>query len=116
MNLMLKDQRSGETNGSHLHDTVAHHSDDSTRFMAYHLAELGRYGNNSVSLTLGLQHAENSLSVPNTQPAIAGVGHEDICNATALGVVPASSDYESTNQIDQQQRFEPSSLMHDFVA
>jgi hypothetical protein len=116
MNLMLKDQRPGETNGSLLHDTVAHHSDDSTRFMAYHLAELGRYGNNSVSLTLGLQHAENRLSVPNTQPAFAGVGHEDIYNATALGVVPASSDYESTNQIDQQQRFEPSSLMHDFVA
>jgi hypothetical protein len=102
MNLMLKDQRPGETDGSLLHDTVAHHSDDSTRFMAYHLAELNRYGNNSVSLTLGLQHTENSLSVPNTQPAFAGFGHEEIYNATApLGVVPASSAYESTNQIDQ---------------
>ncbi|TVU45694.1 hypothetical protein EJB05_05190 [Eragrostis curvula] len=117
MNLMLKDQRPGETDGSLLHDAVAHHSDDSARFMAYHLAELGRYGNNNVSLTLGLQHAENSLSVPNTHPTFAGVGHEDIYNVTApLSGAPASSDYESTNQIDQQQRFESSPLMHDFVA
>jgi hypothetical protein len=117
MNLMLKDQRPGETDGSLLHDAVAHHSDDSTRFMPYHFAELGRYGNNSVSLTLGLQHTENSLSVPNAQPAFAGIGHEDIYSATApRNVAPASSDYESTNHIDQQQRFEQSPLMHDFVA
>jgi hypothetical protein len=121
MSLMLKAQRPGETDGSGLlHHAVAHHSDESTQFMAYHLAELGRYGNNNVSLTLGLQHAENSLSsVPNTQPGFPGVRDEDIYNATApLNVTSTSSDYESTNQMDQQQRqrFEPSPLMHDFVA
>jgi hypothetical protein len=121
MSLMLKAQRPGETDGSGLlHHAVAHHSDESTQFMAYHLAELGRYGNNNVSLTLGLQHAENNLSsVPNTQPGFPGVRDEDIYNATApLNVTSTSSDYESTNQMDQQQRqrFEPSPLMHDFVA
>ncbi|KAL6637144.1 hypothetical protein ACP70R_024716 [Stipagrostis hirtigluma subsp. patula] len=117
MNLMLKDQRPGETDGGLLHDAVAHHSDESAQFMAYHLAELGRYGNSNVSLTLGLQHAENSISVPNTQPGFPGVGDEDIYRATApMGVTATSSDYASSNQIDQRQRFEPSPLMHDFVA
>uniref|UniRef100_A0A0A8Y1Y7 Homeobox domain-containing protein n=1 Tax=Arundo donax TaxID=35708 RepID=A0A0A8Y1Y7_ARUDO len=117
MNLMLKDQKPGEADGGLLHDAVAHHSDESARFMAYHLAELGRYGNSNVSLTLGLQHTENSLSAPNTQPGFAAVGAEDIYNATApLNVTSASSDYESTNQMDQRQRFDPSPLMHDFVA
>lgn len=117
MSLMLKAQRAGEADGSGL----LHHSDESTQFMAYHLAELGRYSNNNVSLTLGLQHAENSLSsVPNSQPGFAGVRDEGIYNnATApLNVTSTSSDYESTNQMDQQQRqrFEPLPLMHDFVA
>ncbi|KAL6894485.1 hypothetical protein ACP4OV_008583 [Aristida adscensionis] len=117
MNLMLKEQRPGETDGGLLHDAVAHHSDESARFMAYHLAELGRYGNSNVSLTLGLQHAENNMSVPNTQPGFPGVRDEDIYSATApIGVTATSSDYESSNQIDQRQRFEPSPLMHDFVA
>jgi hypothetical protein len=121
MSLMLKAQRPGETDGgSFLHHTVAHQSDESTQFMAYHLAELGRYSSNNVSLTLGLQHAENSLSsVPNTQPGFPGVRDEDIYNATApLNVTSTSSDYGSTNQMDQQQRqrFEPTPLMHDFVA
>jgi hypothetical protein len=88
--------------------------------MAYHMAEFGRYGNNNVSLTLGLQHAENSLSVPpNTQPGFPGVRDQDIYNATApLNVASTSSEYDSAGQIDQQQRqrFEPSPLMHDFVA
>lgn len=121
MSLMLKAQRPGETDGSGLlHDAVTHHSDESARFMAYHLAEFGRYGNN-VSLTLGLQHAENSLSVPpNTQPGFPSVRDQDIYNATApLNVTTStSSEYDSASQIDQQQRqrFEPSPLMHDFVA
>nr|CAB3493694.1 unnamed protein product [Digitaria exilis] len=117
MSLMLKAQRPGETDGSGL----LHHSDDSTQFMAYHLAELGRYNNNNnVSLTLGLQHAENSLSsAPNTQPGFSGIRDEGMYNTTApLNVTSTSSDYESTNQMDQQQRqqFEPLPLMHDFVA
>uniref|UniRef100_A0A0D3FMG3 Uncharacterized protein n=1 Tax=Oryza barthii TaxID=65489 RepID=A0A0D3FMG3_9ORYZ len=106
MNLMLKDQRPGEAEGSLLHDAVAHHSDENARFMAYHLSGLGRYGNGNVSLTLGLQHPDNRLSVQNThQPGFAGAG-EEIYNSTAsLGVAAASSsDYESTNQIDQRQR------------
>jgi len=121
MSLMLKAQRAGETDGSGLlHDAVIHHSDESARFMAYHLAEFGRYGNNNISLTLGLQHAESSLSVPpNTQPGFPGVRDQDIYNATApLNVASTSSEYDSASQIDQQQRqrFEPSPLMHDFVA
>ena len=86
--------------------------------MAYHLAELGGYGNSNVSLTLGLQHTENNISVPNTQQqGFAGIREDNIYSTTAPPVVPAaSSDYESTNQIDQRQRFQPSPLMHDFVA
>jgi len=114
MSLMLKAQRPGETDGSGLlHDAVAHHSDESARFMAYHLTEFGRYGNNNVSLTLGLQHAEN------TQPGFPGVRDQDIYNSTApLNVTSTSSEYDSASQIDQQQRqrFEVSPLMHDFVA
>jgi hypothetical protein len=120
MNLMLKDQRSNEEDGGLLlHNAVAQHQDENARFMAYHLAELGRYGNGNVSLTLGLQHSSSSLSVPNTQQSFpgVGVGDDDIYNATApLGVTVASSDYESMNQVDQRQRFEQSPLLHDFVA
>ncbi|CAN6339246.1 unnamed protein product [Urochloa humidicola] len=118
MNLMLKDQRSNEADGGILlHNAVAHHQDENARFMAYHLAELGRYGNGNVSLTLGLQHSSSSLSVPNAQQSFPGVGDDDIYNATApLGVSVASSDYESMNQMDQRQRFEQSPLLHDFVA
>jgi hypothetical protein len=81
--------------------------------MAYHLTEFGRYGNNNVSLTLGLQHAEN------TQPGFPGVRDHDIYNSTApLNVTSISLEYDSASQIDQQQRqrFEVSPLMHDFVA
>jgi len=114
MNLLLKDQRPGEADGSLLH------GDESARFMAYHLAELGGYQNSNVSLTLGLQHTENSLSTPNThRPGFTAGGEEDIYTTTAAhpgtGAV-ASSDYESTNQLDQRQQFEPSPLLHDFVA
>ncbi|XP_062201830.1 BEL1-like homeodomain protein 7 [Phragmites australis] len=117
MNLMLKDQRSNEADGGLLHNAVAHHPDDNARFMAYHLAELGRYGNGNVSLTLGLQHSSSSLSVPNAQQSFPGVGDDDIYNATAhLGVSVVSSDYESMNQMDQRQPFEQSPLLHDFVA
>jgi len=118
MNLMMKDQRSGEADGSLLlHNAVAQHSDENARFMAYHLAELGRYGNGNVSLTLGLQHSGSSLSVPNAQGNFPGVSDDDIYNAAApLGVSIASSDYESMNQMDQRQRFEQSPLLHDFVA
>jgi len=122
MNLMLKDQRSNEEDGGLLlHNAVAQHQDENARFMAYHLAELGRYGNGNVSLTLGLQHSSSSLSVPNAQQSFpgvgVGVGDDDIYNATApLGVSVASSDYESMNQMDQRQRFEQSPLLHDFVA
>jgi hypothetical protein len=120
MNLMLKDQRSNEADGGLLlHNAVAHHQDENARFMAYHLAELGRYGNGNVSLTLGLQHSSSSLSVPNAhhQQSFPGVGDDDIYNATApLGVSIASSDYDSMNQMDQRQRFEQSPLLHDFVA
>lgn len=118
MNLLLKDQRPGETDASLLHDAIAHHSDESARFMAYHLAELGGNGNSNVSLTLGLQHTENSLSAPNThQPGYVAVREEDIYNTTAPpGVATASTDYESTNQMDQRQRFKQSPLLHDFVA
>ena len=118
MNLMLKDQRSNEGDGGLLvHNAVAHHQDENARFMAYHFAELGRYGNGNVSLTLGLQHSGSSLSVHNAQQSFAGVGDDDIYNATApLGVSVTSSDYESMNQMDQRQRFEQSPLLHDFVA
>ncbi|XP_037428756.1 BEL1-like homeodomain protein 7 [Triticum dicoccoides] len=116
MNLLLKDQRPGEADGGLLH------GDESARFMAYHLAELGGYQNSNVSLTLGLQHAENSLSAPNAhRPGFtAGGGEEDIYNTTGAhpggGDAVASSDYEPTNQLDQRQQFEPSPLLHDFVA
>uniref|UniRef100_A0A0A9AXB9 Uncharacterized protein n=1 Tax=Arundo donax TaxID=35708 RepID=A0A0A9AXB9_ARUDO len=117
MNLMMKDQRSNEADGGLLHNAVGHHPDEDARFMAYHLAELGRYGNGNVSLTLGLQHSSSNLSVPNAQQSFPRVGDDDIYNATApLGVSVASSDYESMNQMDQRQRFEQSPLLHDFVA
>ncbi|KAL5224227.1 hypothetical protein ABZP36_010866 [Zizania latifolia] len=94
MNLMLKDQRSNEADGGLLlQNTVTHSSDENARFMAYHLAELGRYGNGNgnVSLTLGLQHSGSNLGVPNAQPSFPGVGEDEIYNAAApLGVTVAS--------------------------
>jgi hypothetical protein len=117
MNLLLKDQRPGEADGGLLHDAAAHHADESARFMAYHLAELGGYRNSNVSLTLGLQHTENSLLAPNThQPGFTAV-EEDMYNTTAPpSITAASSDYELMNQLDQRQQFEPPPLLHDFVA
>ncbi|KAL5206627.1 hypothetical protein ABZP36_034836 [Zizania latifolia] len=117
MNLMLKGQRSNEADGGFLlHNTVTQHSDENARFMAYHLAELGRYGNGNVSLTLGLQHSGSNLGVPNAQPSFPGVSEDEIYNSAApLGVTVASSDYDSMNQMDQRQRFEHSPLLHDFV-
>uniref|UniRef100_A0ACD5WDA3 Uncharacterized protein n=1 Tax=Avena sativa TaxID=4498 RepID=A0ACD5WDA3_AVESA len=117
MNLLLKDQRPDEADDGLLHDAAVHHADESARFMAYHLAELGGYRNSNVSLTLGLQHTENSLSAPNThQPGFPGVEEGIYNTASHPGVAAASSDYESANQLDQRQNFEPSPLLHDFVA
>lgn len=121
MNLMLKDQRLSERDSGLLHDAVGQKPNESGRFMAYqmanlgNLASLGNYGNGSVSLTLGLQHFDGALHVPNAQEAFSEVRGEDIYgSAPQIGV--SSSEFDSMNPMDQRQRFEPSPLLHDFVA
>ncbi|XP_010907730.1 BEL1-like homeodomain protein 7 [Elaeis guineensis] len=115
MNLVLKDQRpEGEDRGL-LHDAIAQRSDGSGRFPAYQMAELGRYGNGGVSLTLGLQHCDGGLPVSNSQQGFLRVGGEDVYS-TAPPLETDAADYNCINLVDQRHRFGPSALLRDFVA
>ncbi|KAJ6829944.1 BEL1-like homeodomain protein 7 [Iris pallida] len=101
MALKLRDQRpNGEDTGL-LHDAFA--QSDGGRFMAYQMADMGRYGNTGVSLTLGLQNCDaSSLAASDDQQQgfLAAVRGEDIYGTTTG---PSIS-------------YAPNHLLHDFVA
>lgn len=78
------------------------------RFMAYQMAELGRYGNNNVSLTLGLQHCDGG------QQSFLGVRGEEMYDA-APTLEADEADYEYINVGGRQHQFNSSQLLHDFV-
>nr|XP_029119531.1 BEL1-like homeodomain protein 7 isoform X3 [Elaeis guineensis]XP_029119532.1 BEL1-like homeodomain protein 7 isoform X3 [Elaeis guineensis]XP_029119533.1 BEL1-like homeodomain protein 7 isoform X3 [Elaeis guineensis]XP_029119534.1 BEL1-like homeodomain protein 7 isoform X3 [Elaeis guineensis]XP_029119535.1 BEL1-like homeodomain protein 7 isoform X3 [Elaeis guineensis]XP_029119536.1 BEL1-like homeodomain protein 7 isoform X3 [Elaeis guineensis]XP_029119539.1 BEL1-like homeodomain protein 7 len=114
MNLKLNEQRPTSDDGSLLQDTLTH-SDGSGRYMAYQMAEVGRYGNTGFSLTLGLQHCDGSVPISNNQHRFLTVRGEDIYGAAAP-IGADTADYEFMNMEDRQHRFGSSNLQHDFVA
>ncbi|KAK1296142.1 BEL1-like homeodomain protein 7 [Acorus calamus] len=79
--------------------------DANGRFMAYQMAELGRFGNGGggVSLTLGLQQD------------FVTVRGDDMYNApSTVGTEP--TDYDCLNLTNRQHKFGPPHLLRDFVA
>ncbi|XP_068651413.1 BEL1-like homeodomain protein 7 [Aristolochia californica] len=87
------------------------------RFMAYQMAELGRFGGGGVSLTLGLQHCDGGMT-----PVTAGQQNfvtmrGDSMYSSAAPVSPTDSDnFDCLNLANRQHRFGSSQLLHDFVA
>ncbi|XP_043712825.1 BEL1-like homeodomain protein 6 isoform X2 [Telopea speciosissima] len=86
------------------------------RFMgaaaAYEMAELGRFGSSSgVSLTLGLQHCDESgLPISGSTPHnFVTLRGDEMYNTVATSGGPDTADYE-------RHRFSSSHLFHDFVA
>ena len=89
--------------------------DGNGRFMAYQMAELGRFSNGGVSLTLGLQHCDGDLPVSGGQQNFVGIrGDDDMYGATSDRVDAA--EYDCMNLGNQRHRFSSSQLVHDFVA
>lgn len=93
------------------------------RFMAaaaaYQMAELGRFGGGSgVSLTLGLQHCEGgALPVSaGTHGGFLAMRGDELYNQAASSIGPETTEFESINIGNQQQRFGSTHLLHDFVA
>lgn len=93
---------------------------------AYHMSEFGRFGGASgsgISLTLGLQNYEGSSS---SLPMPGGTHHHQsfipmrddaMYNTQETSSVGAeTTDFESMNPENRQQRFSSSHLFHDFVA
>ncbi|KAJ6839988.1 BEL1-like homeodomain protein 7 [Iris pallida] len=97
MALKLREQRPNGEDSGLLHDAFA--QTDGRRFMAYHqMADMGRYGNSGVSLTLGLQNCDDDGSLPASDGFLA-VRAEDM-----YGTAGPSLGYTPTH------------LLHDFVA
>ncbi|GKV21103.1 hypothetical protein SLEP1_g31118 [Rubroshorea leprosula] len=121
--------RAGQTmdDSTSLPEALAHSDGSGDRFMAaaaaaYHMSELGRFGNGSgsgVSLTLGLQHYEGS-SLPmsgGTHHSFVAMRGDDIYNAQPSSSIAAeTADFECINPENRQDRFSSSHLFHDFVA
>ncbi|KAG9451862.1 hypothetical protein H6P81_004766 [Aristolochia fimbriata] len=91
--------------------------DGNGRFMAYQMAELGRFGGGGVSLTLGLQHCDGGMTPVSTGPQNFVTMRGDSMYSAADPVVPAESDnFDCLNLTNRQHRFGSSQLLHDFVA
>ncbi|KAG2554530.1 BEL1-like homeodomain protein 7 [Panicum virgatum] len=94
----------GSSSSSLLQDALAHHHGD-PRFVAYGdmggLAGGGGYDGGSVSLTLGLQHCNDTGAVPAEQQGL---------------LYGNAGDFEFINASEDRQRFGSSQLLHDFVA
>ncbi|RWR85532.1 BEL1-like homeodomain-containing protein [Cinnamomum micranthum f. kanehirae] len=86
--------------------------DGNGRFMAYQMAELGRFGNGGVSLTLGLQHCDGDLPVSGGQQNFVSVrgGDDDMYGATPDRVDAA--EYDCMNLGNQRHRFSSSQLLN----
>lgn len=105
------DQRATVDDGNLFADTMA----------AYHMSELGRFGNGrGVSLTLGLQHCEGGGgSIPmslGTHHSFVTMRADDVYNAGAPSVGPETTDFDCMDSGNRQQRLGSSHLLHDFVA
>ncbi|MQL81027.1 hypothetical protein Taro_013471 [Colocasia esculenta] len=113
MDLRLGEHRPPAEDGQLLHHVLARH-DESSSYMGYQMAELGNYGNASVSLTLGLQHCHGGLPVSEGHQNYVAVGGDDMYNPASLSTNMA--DYDCLSLADRQQKFSSSQLLHDFVA
>ncbi|RZR70828.1 hypothetical protein BHM03_00001812 [Ensete ventricosum] len=114
MNLKISDQRPVGVDSSFLQDALAH-QDGSGRFLAYQMAELGRYGNSGVSLTLGLQQCDVGRPASDDQQRFIAARANDVYG-TAAPVGPDTADYDYANMGDRQHRLGSTHLLHDFVA
>ncbi|CAL9084949.1 unnamed protein product [Musa textilis] len=114
MNLKISDQRPVRVDSSFLQDALAH-QDGSGSFLAYQMAELGRYGNSGVSLTLGLQQCDVGHPASDDQQRFLGARANDVYG-TAAPVGPDTADYDYANMGDRRHRLGSTHLLHDFVA
>ncbi|XP_062209982.1 BEL1-like homeodomain protein 7 [Phragmites australis] len=85
-----------------LQEALAHHHSGDARFVAYGdmAGQLGGYDGGSVSLTLGLQHRNDTGAVPAEQQGL---------------LYGNAGDFEFMNGSEDRQRFGSSQLLHDFV-
>ncbi|KAJ0963120.1 hypothetical protein J5N97_028242 [Dioscorea zingiberensis] len=83
------------------------HSDASDRFMAYQMADLRKYGNGGVSLTLGLQHCNVGMASSGQQGFLT-MREEDMYATTTLHAGAEATDYDYMNPMDRPQAFEGS--------
>eukprot|EP00268_Persea_americana_P028265 TRINITY_DN2747_c0_g1_i1.p1 TRINITY_DN2747_c0_g1~~TRINITY_DN2747_c0_g1_i1.p1 ORF type:complete len:741 (-),score=168.16 TRINITY_DN2747_c0_g1_i1:364-2586(-) len=113
-NMKLRDQGSNTNDCSLLQDALIQ-PDGNGRFMAYQMAELGRFGNGGVSLTLGLQHCDGGLPVSGGEQNFITVGGGDEMFGTASDRAEAA-EYDCMNLGNRRHRFGSSHLLHDFVA
>lgn len=122
------EQRLGVDDSGLYPETLVHSDQGGGRFMraaaaAYHMSELGRFGNGTgVSLTLGLQHSEGG-SLPmsvDTHHSFLAMRGDVIYNTESSSVQPQPqpqpSDYDCMDPGNRQHRFGSSHLLHDFVA
>lgn len=113
VNFKLHEQRPSGGDFGLLQDAFGH-SDASARFMSYQMGDLGRYGNNGVSLTLGLHHCNVGLG-QNNQDSYLAVRGDDMYTTAPLS--SDAADYDCINLMDRRQAFGPASHnLHDFVA
>ncbi|KAF8013526.1 hypothetical protein BT93_I1386 [Corymbia citriodora subsp. variegata] len=104
-------------------NSMVHSGSNNGRFVAataaYQMAELGRFGGGSgVSLTLGLQHCEGGTLPVSAGPhgSFLAMRGDDLYNQAASSIGPETTEFESINIGNQQQRFGSTHLLHDFVA
>ncbi|KAL3722558.1 hypothetical protein ACJRO7_034865 [Eucalyptus globulus] len=121
--MKLNGEQAGVDDCGLFQNSMVQSGSNNDRFMAaaaaYQMAELGRFGGGSgVSLTLGLQHCEGG-TLPVSTGAHSGflaMRGDDMYNQAASSIGPETTEFESINIGNQQQRFGSTQLLHDFVA
>lgn len=112
--------RGDQTECNIFSDTMVQPNGSSERFMAaYHISELGRFGNRGgVSLTLGLQHCEDG-SIPmsvGTHHNFVTMRGENVYDPADPSLGTETVDFDCIDSGNQQHRFGSSHMLHDFVA
>eukprot|EP00262_Sarcandra_glabra_P020817 TRINITY_DN845_c0_g1_i2.p1 TRINITY_DN845_c0_g1~~TRINITY_DN845_c0_g1_i2.p1 ORF type:complete len:644 (+),score=119.61 TRINITY_DN845_c0_g1_i2:585-2516(+) len=116
VNHKLMDHRADEGECSFIQDAaLVHQTEETGKFMAYQMAELGGLGNGGVSLTLGLEHFDHSgLPASGAQQDFVTMRGDEVYN-TASAAEAEMVEYDSMDLGNRRHGF-GSLLLHDFVA
>lgn len=110
--------RDGKLSGEEsnlIQSNLSNPDDGSGRIMTYQMAELGQYGTDMVSLTLGLQHWSSNLPVSNGQHSFMSVRGADVYGSNPSPLETNVDGYDFENIEDRHHSCGSLHFMQDFA-